>query len=716
MILNFLLQDIELHPEHFTRQVYFQTLGLVANLESAQGNLLLARAEWQSIHDGLLEIYGADSTDVQIAAANLADALRKTGEVAEGCKLLRLVHEGIAETRPDDIWALEFAQIALQNCLLEENPKSNPDNILEAIANSWAIISAHVEPASRDALNALGVYASACLHYGRRSDAKHLLSQFVGLVETARMEASEGSVTRLAAFSSWISTNAIGSNPIAGYRQLALLYAQDNELERALRISELARDRTLRDRFVEQEWRRTRLPKDARRQLDELADRIQDFDERLAVEPEIIERIRLESERTLAVAQRGRLERQLREQLHIAAPSSVPPTLDELRDRLTVDTVLVSVLHSGDAWWTIVISRNEPARFIEFGDSDLGRAAAAWVRRLRGDPVRAWPLPGNRLAISDVRPSGATAPYLSVDQLAQRLSESLLTPLERVIGRARHVVFVGDDELVGIPLQALPLGSGLALDRFAFSYSPSLTTYSRWQGPTRRDLHSRDLLAIGAIDYQPIAPPATDDPIAIGVQFAEDHPLPFAREEIYAIAAQFPAGGTSAWIGSQANKSSLRRASRAGELLRYRYVHFAAHAWAQPDQPESSAIVLAGASNDLSTQRALTAAEFAGLQMGSELIVLSACDTGVGRFEHGQGLLGLAYAGLAAGNRAALLSLWPIADDTTAQFMERLYARLRHGADPVAALTATQREFRHSGNPRWSDPLVWAPFVLYGGY
>ena len=716
VILNFLLRKITSNPDHFSREFYLEALSLDANLDSTQGDLLSARAKWQAAYSGTLKIYGAESVDAQIAAANLADAFRKTGEVAAGCKLLEETQSSILATRPKDVWALEFARIAYQSCLLDEDSPADADKILRSLQASWNVISAHDDPTSRDALSALGSYANAAVRLGHHTAAKRLLSQFVGLVEAARRTASYGSITRMAAFSSWILASANAANPIAGYRQLALMHAQDVELERALRVSELARDRTLRDRFAEQDWRRTRLPEDARRRLDELLDRIQDLDERIAVEPEIVERIRLESERTLAVAERGRLERELREQLHIGEPASDPPTLDELRAHLAADTALVSVLHSGDAWWALVISRDDPARFVEFHDPDLGRNATAWVRRLRGDPVRAWPLAGNRLALDDARPDGAIGPYLTPEQLAQRLSHVLLSPLARAVGKARHLVFVGDDELVGIPLQALPFESGLALDRFELSYAPSLTTYARWQGPARPKAHSRDLLAIGAIDHPRLAPPATDDPIVVGVQYAAEHPLPFAREEIDAIAAQFPAHRANAWTGSQANKASLRRASRAGDLLRYRYVHFATHAWAQPDQPESSAIVLAGGNGDLPTQRALTAAELAGLHMGSELIVLSACDTGVGHFEHGRGLLGLAYAGLAAGNRAALLSLWPIADDTTALFMKRLYAKLRRGINPVTALAATQREFRRSGDSRLSDPLVWAPFVLYGGY
>lgn len=504
-------------------------------------------------------------------------------------------------------------------------------------------------------------------------------------------------------------------SPISCYRELALLHAEDNELERALRISELARDRTLGDRFAEQEWLREQVPLEERRRLEPLLVQIQDLDERLAVVPDLMERVRLESQRTIAVARRGRMERELRDRLHLAEPDSPPPTLDALREHLGGDTVLVSVMHSGEAWWALVVSRAAPAQFVPLPDADLGRNAAAWVRRLRGEPARAWPMPQGRLVVDDLRPAGATGPYLSEQELARRLSASLLGPLAAALGRARHIVFVGDDELVGVPLQALPLGQGLAVDRYDISYAPSLTTYARWQrrpAPAR----PRDLLAIGAIDYPHRAEAVPDDTVAIGLAFAADHPLPQAGSEVAAIGRLFPPERRRLITGAAARKSALRAASLSGELAGYRYVHLATHAWADAERPEASAVVLAGDGTEPPLQVVLTAAELAGLRMNADLIVLSACDTGSGHFEHGRGLLGLAYAALASGNRAAILSLWSIDDATTAPFMTRFYQRLAGGLDPVAALASTQREFRRSTDPLRSDPAVWAPFLLYGGY
>ena len=534
-------------------------------------------------------------------------------------------------------------------------------------------------------------------------------------MEAARLDAWEGSSFRLSALYPWFFGSSPGASALSCYRLLALIHAQDAELESALRISELTRDRTLGDRFAEQDFLRTAMPPGDRAELEALGERVQEFDERLALADDIIERVRLESERTLAVAERGRRERAVRERLHLAAPQSPPPTLDDLRAHLAGDTALISVVHSGAVWWALVITRDAPARFVRLDDRDLGRNAAAWVRRLRGEPVRAWPGPDGGLILDDLRPAQAVGSYLSTDELARRLGRLLMQPLAAAAGPCRRLVFVGDDELVGIPLQALPLGAGLALDRFAISYAPSLTTYARWQAAPGQRAFARDLLAVGVAEVARQSGPRADDATAAQLDFAADHPLPQARAEVAAIAALFAPSRRRSLLGAEARKAQLRAASRSGELAGYRYVHLATHAWADVDQPEASAVVLASSGEQAPPQAVLTAAELAGLHMGSDLVVLSACETGAGRFEHGRGLLGLAYAALAAGNRAALLTLWPIADDTTAAFMLRFYTRLR-GTDPGRALAATQREFRASRDPRRADPAAWAPFVLYGAY
>ncbi len=562
----------------------------------------------------------------------------------------------------------------------------------------------------------LSEYSAFLKSIGDVANAKRMLTRFVEGVERFRTEAFDQSISRLNSFGFLTSSGSESQSLLAGYRDLALLHAEDGELEAALRVSELARDRALGDLFSEKEWRRRPMPVRDRDRLNAHNVRVQSLDERIAVATDVLERIRLEAERVLAVGERGKFERALRDRLGTPETRARPPSLDELRAQIGRGTALVSVVHSGKVWWALAITRDRPASFIRFDDPGLGPCASAWLGRLRGDPVRAWPTTSGDLVLDDIRPATAIGPYLSVAQLGERLGRNFLDPLVRPLGNVRHIVFIGDDELAALPVHALPLAGGFAIDRFDVSYAPSLATFSRWQGAQGRVRHARDLLAIGAVETASMEPPASDDPVLLGIGYAAGHPLAFARKEIDAIYELFPAERAEAWTGSRATKAALREASRSGALAQFAFVHFATHAWSVRDEPDRAGIALAGSAGELPTQMALTAAELSGLEMNSDLIVLSACDSGAGRFEHGRGQLGLAYAALAAGNRAALLTLWPIADDTTSRFMSSLYRRLRRGDSPESAVAGTQREFRAAGDPQLADPSAWAPFVVYGGY
>jgi CHAT domain-containing protein len=145
----------------------------------------------------------------------------------------------------------------------------------------------------------------------------------------------------------------------------------------------------------------------------------------------------------------------------------------------------------------------------------------------------------------------------------------------------------------------------------------------------------------------------------------------------------------------------------------------------------NSGIVLAGANRSLRPDLApaalsasqdsaddgyLTAKEAAQLQLrGTELVVLSACDTASGEQQSGEGLFGLQRALSVAGARSTLLSLWKVDDKATAFFMERYYTLLKQGKGRMEALLAVQEEFRTKPLvPAWADYRYWAAFQLVG--
>lgn len=152
---------------------------------------------------------------------------------------------------------------------------------------------------------------------------------------------------------------------------------------------------------------------------------------------------------------------------------------------------------------------------------------------------------------------------------------------------------------------------------------------------------------------------------------------------------------------------------------------------AREDAMLNSSIVLAGANRHLLPETSsavnpvaqdrgsvddgyFTAKEAAQLQLvGSELVVLSACDTAAGTQQSGEGLYGLQRSLSVAGARTTLLSLWKVDDDATAYFMERYYTLLKQGKGRMEALLEVQNEFRTNPPvPAWEDYRYWAAWQL----
>jgi len=164
---------------------------------------------------------------------------------------------------------------------------------------------------------------------------------------------------------------------------------------------------------------------------------------------------------------------------------------------------------------------------------------------------------------------------------------------------------------------------------------------------------------------------------------------------------------------ADASEEKLQLLNRAGLLAKYRYIVFSTHGYLSPQVPELSAIVLGQVNNPEGIDGYITAGEWTGYNLKSDLMVLSACETGLGEVVSGEGVMGLPYALYVAGNKNTILTLWSISDEVTTKFIRSFFVKLKAGVGQVEALTATKREFLRMGEP-YSNPVYWAAFVLYG--
>jgi CHAT domain-containing protein len=141
---------------------------------------------------------------------------------------------------------------------------------------------------------------------------------------------------------------------------------------------------------------------------------------------------------------------------------------------------------------------------------------------------------------------------------------------------------------------------------------------------------------------------------------------------------------------------------------------------AREDPLQRSGLVFAGANRpdaNPNDDGYLTAAEATAMDLeGTELVTLSACETGLGGVRSGEGVYGLQRSLAVAGARSTLLSLWKVDDGLTATFMERYYNRLKAGEGRADALRDTQAEFRNNKNSTYNDIRVWGAFQLSGDW
>jgi CHAT domain-containing protein len=186
--------------------------------------------------------------------------------------------------------------------------------------------------------------------------------------------------------------------------------------------------------------------------------------------------------------------------------------------------------------------------------------------------------------------------------------------------------------------------------------------------------------------------------------------LLMTRDEAEAILSVTPRNAGLAALDFRANRAT----ATGDELSNYRIVHFATHGLLNSEHPELSGLALSLVDEQGRPQDGfLRLHDIFNLRLPAELVVLSACRTGLGKEVKGEGLVGLTRGFMYAGAARVVASLWRVDDAATAELMKRFYRRmLQDGMRPAAALRAAQIEMWKK--PQWQSPFYWGGFVLQG--
>ncbi|MDM7326533.1 MAG: CHAT domain-containing protein, partial [Thermosynechococcus sp. Uc] len=305
-------------------------------------------------------------------------------------------------------------------------------------------------------------------------------------------------------------------------------------------------------------------------------------------------------------------------------------------------------------------------------------------------------------------------PKTEVQAVAQALAERVITPIRPWIGNATHLLIAPDGELNTIPFQALVDAQGRYLVE---SYLITLLT----SGRELLRLQSRPAPANTPLI---IADPSFDHSLSGGsplrsldlreLSFA---PLPGTAEEAQAVKALFP---QAQLLKQDAATEAAVKAANSPKIL-----HLATHGFfltheGNKDIPENpllrSGLALAGFNQRQSgsdvDDGVLTALEVTGMNLSNtELVVLSACDTGRGEVVNGEGVYGLRRAFTLAGARSQVSTLWKVDDQVTREMMVAFYQNLRRGMGRTEALRQVQLQRLQE-----ESPYYWAAFVSSGDW
>ena len=298
-----------------------------------------------------------------------------------------------------------------------------------------------------------------------------------------------------------------------------------------------------------------------------------------------------------------------------------------------------------------------------------------------------------------------------------RLFERLLKPVIELI-ESNSLLILADHALHYLPFEMLLTKPAenhhyhrmpFMVRQFDISYAPSATVYSMMQ--QRKQDNPRNFLALAPFSDRVADYEDSDNTERYTGSLEPLLLTAYETREIGNIFRQrqnlneylFP-NRTSILRNSEATKNGLLQ-----NLDDYNFIHFATHAFVNEESPEFSGIALYPDGEDGGMTYV---SDIYNIQMNADLVVLGACETGLGSVHRGEGMIGFTRAFIYAGTANLAVSMWRVNDQPTATMMIKFYSAIREGNSYSSSLRKAKLSMIE--NPETAAPRNWAAFVLHG--
>jgi CHAT domain-containing protein len=283
---------------------------------------------------------------------------------------------------------------------------------------------------------------------------------------------------------------------------------------------------------------------------------------------------------------------------------------------------------------------------------------------------------------------------------------------------------VPEGNLTFLPFEALHTGHNYLIEELNIKYLPSASIYPFIQSPHRTTQF--DMLAVAGSGF-------TENSLGTEVSSQNNFAsLPSTLIEVESITRTF--SNAKVLKNDDVTEAGLK----SHDLSQFRFLHFATHGNIDEVNPYQSGLILSKKTEVESLfgeDGYLNSTEISSLNLNSDLVTLSACNTGMGKIITGEGLIGLQRSFLSAGSSAVMVSLWNIYDRSTADFMSEFYSQLKahetadygvvnrtldwlgfyeHPLFDYKAKALRDTKLSMISHPYYSHPVHWAPFILIG--
>lgn len=298
--------------------------------------------------------------------------------------------------------------------------------------------------------------------------------------------------------------------------------------------------------------------------------------------------------------------------------------------------------------------------------------------------------------------------------LAFQLNQELIAPLIPYLKNIEHITIIPDGSLGYLPFEILLTkhpefpdqfsSHQFLLRKFAINYAFSAAIHFREQSKSSHSFQKNNILAIRP-SFQKQDHTFAD----ISSRRRDGYgPLRFSKEEINFIANHFDA---TVLEDHMATKSQFMK--KLGELD-YSIIHFATHAKAHDEHPRKAKIAFTPIADSTEENDFLTFPEIFNLRLQADMVVLSACETGLGEFQKGEGIMSLSRAFAYAGAKSVIPTLWSVDDRSTSTLMQIFYEQLDQGKDKSTAMREAKMQYLAANTDRQAHPFFWAGPIVIG--